>query len=42
MDYIPTNDMVADGMTKPLQKVKFKRFKEQMGLVEREETIQNE
>ena len=25
--YIPTFDMVADGMTKPLQRVAFKKFK---------------
>jgi hypothetical protein len=42
VDYIPTNDMVADGMTKPLQRVKFERFKEQMGLVNRKENGQEE
>lgn len=42
VDYIPTDDMVADGMTKPLQKVKFERFKEQMGLVEMRENGQEE
>jgi hypothetical protein len=25
--YVPTADMVADGMTKPLQRVAFERFK---------------
>jgi hypothetical protein len=33
VDYIPTADMTADGMTKPLQRVKFEKFKAQMGLV---------
>lgn len=33
VDYIPTDEMIADGMTKPLQRVKFERFKEQMGLI---------
>ena len=33
VDFIPTNDMVADGMTKPLQRVKFERFKGLMGMV---------
>lgn len=33
VDYIPTDEMIADGMTKPLQRVKFERFKEQMGLM---------
>lgn len=33
-DYIPTVDMVADGMTKPLERVAFERFKSQMGLKE--------
>jgi Reverse transcriptase (RNA-dependent DNA polymerase)/gag-polypeptide of LTR copia-type len=30
--YIPTADMIADGMTKPLQRVAFERFKNQMGM----------
>ena len=34
VDYIPTHDMVADGMTKPLQKPGFMRFKELLGVVE--------
>jgi hypothetical protein len=34
IDYIPTQDMVADGMTKPLQKPGFIRFKELLGVVE--------
>ena len=32
--YIPTTEMVADGMTKPLQRVAFQKFKAQMGLVD--------
>jgi hypothetical protein len=32
VDYIPTADMVADGMTKPLARVAFERFKSQIGL----------
>ncbi len=31
--YIPTAEMVADGMTKPLQRVAFERFKEMMGVI---------
>lgn len=38
VDYIPTEDMVADGMTKPLARVAFERFKSQMGLVGRRES----
>lgn len=30
--YIPTFDMVADGMTKPLQRVAFEKFKGQLGV----------
>ena len=33
VSYIPIADMAADGMTKPLPRVAFGRFKEQMGLV---------
>jgi len=32
--YIPTGDMVADAMTKPLNRVSFGRFKAQLGVVE--------
>lgn len=32
--YIPTNEMVADGFTKPLEKTLFGRFKGMMGLVD--------
>ncbi|KAI1000283.1 hypothetical protein K3495_g7917 [Podosphaera aphanis] len=32
--YIPTADMVADGMTKPLMRIKFERFKSQLGVVD--------
>jgi hypothetical protein len=31
--YISTTEMVADGMTKPLQRVAFERFKAQLGVV---------
>ena len=34
INYIPTTDMVADGMTKLLQRITFKRFKDQLGVVE--------
>lgn len=30
--YCPTTDMAADGLTKPLDRIKFKAFIEQMGL----------
>jgi hypothetical protein len=33
VSYVPTADMVADGMTKPLQRVAFERFKNQLGIV---------
>ena len=32
--YVPTAEMTADGLTKPLDKVKFARFVAQLGLVE--------
>jgi hypothetical protein len=32
--YIPTADIVADGITKPLGRVAFERFRRQMGVVE--------
>ena len=35
VEYIPTADMVADAMTKPLDRIKFGRFKQQIGVVER-------
>jgi hypothetical protein len=33
VEFIPTTEMVADGMTKPLQRVAFERFKAQLGVV---------
>lgn len=30
--YIPTADMIADGLTKPLDLVKFRKFVEMLGL----------
>ena len=33
IDYVPTSEMIADGLTKPLQRVAFERFKNQLGLV---------
>jgi hypothetical protein len=35
VSYVPTVDMVADGMTKPLQRIAFERFKNQLGIVSR-------
>jgi hypothetical protein len=35
VSYVPTADMVADGMTKPLQRIAFERFKDQLGIVSR-------
>ena len=32
--YVPTADMVADGLTKPLDVVKFKRFRDLLGVTE--------
>jgi hypothetical protein len=31
--YIPTTEMIADGMTKPLLRVAFERFKEMLGVI---------
>lgn len=36
--YIPTGDMVADGMTKPLLRIAHQRFRQQMGVVD-EQTL---
>ena len=36
ISYIPTNKMVADGLTKPLGKDAFKKFVEMLGMVEKE------
>jgi hypothetical protein len=33
VSYVPTTSMVADGMTKPLDRIAFQRFKELMGMV---------
>jgi hypothetical protein len=35
VSYVPMADMVADGMTKPLQHIAFERFKDQLGIVNR-------
>jgi hypothetical protein len=35
MSYVPMTDMMADGITKPLQRVAFERFKDQLGIVGR-------
>jgi hypothetical protein len=32
IDYIPTTEMIADGLTKPLGRIAFERFKDQMSL----------
>jgi hypothetical protein len=32
--YVPTTDMVADGFTKPLERVAFEKFKSMLGLVD--------
>lgn len=34
ISYIPTDRMIADGMTKPLQRVAFERFKKMLGVVD--------
>ncbi|KAF7564387.1 uncharacterized protein PtrM4_152160, partial [Pyrenophora tritici-repentis] len=34
ISYIPTDEMVADGMTKPLQRVAFERFKKMLGVID--------
>jgi hypothetical protein len=35
IDYIPTAKMVADGFTKPLERIAFERFKDQLGMIDR-------
>ncbi|RFU24803.1 hypothetical protein B7463_g11531, partial [Scytalidium lignicola] len=35
VDFVPTTEMIADGFTKPLQRVAFERFKNQIGLSDR-------
>ena len=37
VDYIPIEDIVADRITKPLARVAFERFKNQMGLIGKRE-----
>jgi len=32
--YISTNDQKADGLTKPLEKIKFRAFLQQLGLIQ--------
>jgi Reverse transcriptase (RNA-dependent DNA polymerase) len=36
VSYIPTTDMVADGMTKPLDRIAFQRFKDLMGMTRKD------
>ena len=38
VSYIPTTDIVADGMTKPLDRIAFQRFKDLMGMTRRDST----
>ena len=38
VSYVPTTSMVADGMTKPLDRIAFQRFKDLMGMTT--ETLQ--
>ena len=39
LSYIPTTDMAADGLTKPLGTIKFKRFIEQLGLTDSSDQV---
>ena len=34
--FVPTAEMAADGLTKPLQRIAFERFKKQLGLIQRD------
>lgn len=36
VEYVPTNEMVADGLTKPLPRICFKRFVKELGLVDKD------
>ena len=36
INYIPTSNIVVDGMTKPLRKTAFKRFKKQIGFLSKQ------
>jgi len=38
VDYVPSADMIADGLTKPLTKEKFKAFVDQLGLQDMEDS----
>ena len=38
VSYIPTTDMVADGMTKPLDRIAFQRFKDLMRMARKDGT----
>ena len=40
VSYIPTGDMIADGLTKPLQRVAFGRFRSLLGVTSLEEPKQ--
>jgi virulence-associated protein VapD len=39
LSYLPTGEMVADGMTKPLKKIQFERFRRLLGMVTMEEAV---
>jgi len=34
VDWVPTNEMIADGLTKALPRQRFERFVDQLGLVD--------
>ena len=42
VDWVPTAEMPADGLTKPLQQLQFVRFQQQLGLVDITDLLQDQ
>jgi hypothetical protein len=41
VDYVPSGDMLADGLTKPLLNTSFDQFVQQLGLVNVSDRLEN-